>query len=76
MLWPIKGSPSEPGGTPFGKLLLLARRRKMGRRTKKIVKKALMVERDLFRIWFWEGDCTNLYKKNFNLFCWFLGGYL
>ena len=51
MLWPIKGSPSEPGGTPpFGKfllLLLLTRRRKMGRRKKKIVKKAFMGEREL-----------------------------
>lgn len=57
MLWPIKGSPSEPGGIPSGKFLLfLARRRKMGKKEKKIVKKAFMGEKDFSRrCFFGEG---------------------
>lgn len=52
MLWPMKGSPSEPGGSPFGNLHLLARRRRMGRK-KKIVQRAVVMgsEEDGFGSW-------------------------
>lgn len=36
-LWPIMGSPSEPGGSLYDDFFLLVRRRKMGMRKRKTV---------------------------------------
>lgn len=38
MLWPIKGIPSDPGGSLFDDLLPHERRRKMGVRKRKIAR--------------------------------------
>lgn len=52
MLWPIMGSPREPGGTLFAELLLLTRRSKMGKRNKKKVKRVVMAEEGSYALTF------------------------
>lgn len=50
-LWPIMGSPNEPGGTLFGDLFLLAKRSKMGMRRRKTVKKRVFMICEMLCLW-------------------------